>query len=324
MLDRMKKTAVSQILEVDAPILQAGMPWISNVELVAAVSNAGGLGILHPTAGMAATDDQVSNLREAMRKVHRLTDRPFGVAFYLPQPQITDLMNAAMEEGVRVAVTYGGSPSLYTGFLKDNEVKVLHQIATVRHARGAEAQGVDIVIAEGYEGGGARSTHELSNLVLVPQVVGAVSIPVIASGGIVDARGFAAMLALGAQGVQLGTRFIATHECIAHPRYKEALLAAIDTGTVIVGRYQWPTRVLRNEGALKSRQQAPATGEDAIAYWESHLGLYPQRAACLEGDVDNSVAYAGSGVGLISEIMGAGEVVRSLMEGVDAVLAAIH
>jgi len=152
----MKRTRVCSMLGIDLPILQAGLPWVSNPELVAAVSNAGGLGILHPTAGIEADDDMVENLRVNIRRVQRLTRNPFGVALYLPNPTIADIIEAASQQAVRIAVTYGGSPALYTGTLKDHGITVLHQVATVRHARGAEAQGVDIVIAEGFEGGGLR------------------------------------------------------------------------------------------------------------------------------------------------------------------------
>ena len=242
----MKRTKVCQILDIDHPILQAGLPWVSNPELVAAVSNAGGLGVLHPTANMEADGDVVLNLRQNIRRVQRLTRNPFGVSLNVARPRIADLIETAAQEGVHIAVTYGGSPSLYTGNLKENDVIVLHQIGSVRHARGAEAQGVDIVIAEGFEGGALRGADQIPTMVLVPQVTGAVSIPVVASGGIVDRRGYVAALALGAQGAQIGTRFAVTQECISHPKFKEAVIAAIDTGTVIVGGARHPTRVLRN------------------------------------------------------------------------------
>ena len=316
----MKKTEICQILGIEYPILQAGMPWISNPELVAAVSNAGGLGLLHPTAGMAPDGDPVVNVQENIRRVRRLTTKPFGVTFYISHPQVRPLIDVAVEEGMRIAITYGGSPGLYTGYLKEREIKVLHQVALLRHARGAEAQGVDIAIAEGYEGGGPRGPNELSTLVLIPQIVDAVPIPVIASGGIVDPRGIAAALILGAQGVQMGTRFIATHECIAHPRYKEAVLAAIDTGTVVAGRYQWPTRLLRTDAALQVRTKNPAKNADTMSFWESHLGLSPVREAFLTGEMEAGPTYCGSGVGLVSQIMVAEDVVHTFMEQVDHIL----
>ena len=165
----MRPTRVRQILGIEYPILQAGMPWVSNPELVAAVSDAGGLGILHPSAGMSRGGDMVDNLRENIRKVRRLTTSPFGVSFYLANPLVSSLIDVAIEEGLRVAVTYSGSPALYTGVLKTSDVVVLHQVSTVRHARGAEAQGVDLIIAEGYEGGGIRGADETPNFVLIPQ-----------------------------------------------------------------------------------------------------------------------------------------------------------
>ena len=228
------------MLGINHPVLQAGLPWISNPELVAAVSNAGGLGILHPTAGVDAEDDVVANLRSNLRQVQRLTQQPFGVALYLPHPNIPDMIEAGVQEGMHIAVTYGGSPALYTDLLKEHDNIVIHEVATVRHARGAEAQGVDIVIAAGFEGGGLRGADKVSTLVLVPQVATSVTIPVIASGGVVDSRGYVAALALGAQGVQMGSRFAATTECISHQNYKEAILMAIDSGTIILGATAGP------------------------------------------------------------------------------------
>ena len=316
----MKVTIVSRMLGIDHPILQAGVPWVSNPELVAAVSNAGGLGILHPSAGMSPDDDMVINLRENIRKVRRLTRNPFGVSLYLANPLVSRLIDASIEEGARIAVTYGGSPALYTGILKDNKVAVLHQVSTVRHARGAESQGVDAIIVDGYEGGGIRGPDETPNLVLVPQIADVVSVPVIASGGIADARGYVAALALGAQGVQMGTRFVATHECIAHPRYKEAILGAIDTGTLIAGRYHRPTRVLRSKMSLGLKASTPPAEADALGHWESELGPAQTRAALLEGDLDNSVAYCGSSVGLVSDVLGVEEVVQGLVEEAQSIL----
>ena len=251
---------------LDYPILQAGMPWVSNPELVAAVSNAGGLGILHPSAGMAADGDIADNLRQNMRKVRRLTDNSFGVSFNLANPIVGELVDVALEEGVKIAVTYSGSPVLYTGTLKNNGARVLLQVSTVRHARGPD---------------------ENTNFVLIPQVAGAVSLPIVASGGIMNVRGYVAALSLGAQGVQMGTRFVATHECIAHARYKEALLGAIDTGTVIGGRYHRPTRLLRSGVAMKLRDSSVPADTDPAKYWEVELGAPQIRAALLEGDLGN-------------------------------------
>ena len=311
----MKRTKVCNMLGINQPILQAGLPWVSNPEMVAAVSNAGGLGILHPTAGIEPGGDIIANLQANIRRVQRLTHNPFGVALYLPNPQISEIIEAAVQEGMRIAVTYGGSPALYTGTLKEHDNIVLHQVTTVRHARGAEAQGVDIVIAEGFEGGGLRGADKVSTMVLVPQVARSVTIPVIASGGIVDSRGYVAALALGAQGVQMGSRFVATTECISHQNYKEAIIAAIDSGTVIVGGDRWPTRVLRNGMALKMMESGLVGSGDDLEAWEAELGMAQARAAMMDGDLNAGIAYTGAGAGLISEILTVEEVFKELVDG---------
>ena len=311
----MKRSKVCSILGIQHPIFQAGLAWISNPELVAAVSNAGGMGILHPTAGFEEDGDLVAHLRSNVRRVQRLTQQPFGVALYLPNPSIEEIIEAAVQEGMRIAVTYGGSPALYTGTLKEHNNIVIHQVATVRHARGAEAQGVDMIIAEGFEGGGLRGADKVSTMVLVPQVVGSVSIPVVASGGIVDHRGYVAALALGAQGVQLGSRFAATRECISHQNYKEAILAAIDSGTVILGGDRWPTRVLRNGMALRLKESGLAGPGDDLETWEAELGISRARAAMVDGDLEAGIAYTGAGAGLISEILSVEEVFQQLLDG---------
>ncbi|MEO2141090.1 MAG: nitronate monooxygenase [bacterium] len=310
----MKRTPVSTALGISYPVLQAGLPWVSNPELVAAVSNAGGLGVLHPTTGNEPGGDPVADLHGAIRRVQRLTTKPFGVSFHLPHPQIEQLIEASAQEGITIAVTYGGSPALYTGKLKEHSMTVIHQIATVRQARGAEAQGVDMVIAEGFEGGGLRGADKVSTMVLVPQVVGSIAIPVIASGGIVDSRGYVAATALGAMGVQMGSRFVATKECISHQIYKTAMIAAIDSGTIVVGGDKWPTRILKQGIAMQMRESSLDSGDDSAA-WEQELGIERTRAAFLDGDFDSGIAYTGAGAGLISEILTVQEVFKDLVDG---------
>ncbi len=319
----MRDSQVGKILAIDHPILQAGMPWISNPELVAAVSNAGGLGIIHPTASMAPDGDLVANLRQNLRLVRRLTGNPFGVAFYLGNPRIEEIVDVAIEEGARIAITYGGSPALFTGLLKSNDVRVLHQVSTVRHARGAESQGVDIIIAEGYEGGGMRGPDENPNLVLIPQIVESISIPVVASGGIMDSRGFVAAFALGAQGIQMGTRFVVTTECAAHSAYKAALMGAIDTGTVVAGRYHRPTRLLRSDAALRLREDTPGADVDVAGQWDADMGPMQARSAVLDGNLEG-ISYCGAGVGMASEVMDAGDVVKKLVEGAQGIINEIR
>jgi enoyl-[acyl-carrier protein] reductase II len=310
----MKRTPVSTALGISYPVLQAGLPWVSNPELVAAVSNAGGLGVLHPTTGSEPGGDPVADLHGVIRRVQRLTTKPFGVSFHLPHPQIEQLIEASAQEGITIAITYGGSPALYTGKLKEHSMTVIHQITTVRQARGAEAQGVDMVIADGFEGGGLRGADKVSTMVLVPQVVGSIAIPVIASGGIVDSRGYVAATALGAMGVQMGSRFVATKECISHQIYKTAMIAAIDSGTIVVGGDKWPTRILKQGIAMQMRESSLDSGDDSAA-WEQDLGIERTRAAFLDGDFDSGIAYTGAGAGLISEILTVQEVFKDLVDG---------
>jgi enoyl-[acyl-carrier protein] reductase II len=269
---------------------------------------------------MSAKGDIMRNLRLNIRRVKRLTKEPFGVCLDMTQTNVERQLKASVEEGVRIFVTYRASPAKYIAFLKDNGCKALHMVGTVSHAKSAEAEGVDIVIADGFEGGSYRSPEEVPNMVLIPQVADAVDIPVVASGGIVDARGYAAALVLGAEGVYVGTRFVATHECIAHPKFKEAMLNAVDSGSVIAGRYYLPTRILRTPGALKLREKSLLPRQRAAQSWESELGLLKARAALLDGDLRNGVAYCGAGVGLISKIMSVREVMRGLVEGAKELL----
>ena len=316
----MKRTPACQLFGIEYPIIQAGIPWISNPKLVAAVSEAGGLGTLHPTAGMEIGGNVIENLMDNVRQVQRLTAKPFAMSFDLGEPNIEAILAAAIEAGVRVAITYGGSPALHTGYLRDQEVIVLHQVASVRHARAAETQGVQVVVAEGYEGGGARGRESIPTMILLPAVADAGSLPVIASGGIVDGRGFLAAMTLGAQGVQMGTRFIATPECIAHPDYKNAILMAIDTGTLVIDKYKVPTRLLRSSSALKLRREE-ATQEGTVSdTWRESVGPEQVRDALLEGNIKEGVAWSGAGVGLISEVVSAGEIVEGTIAEANAII----
>ncbi len=317
----MKRTRICELLGIEYPIIQGGMTWIANAELAAAVSNAGGLGIISPNAGMRLEDDVVANLRSQIRKAKSLTDKPFGVNLVMRIPEIEELIGVLIEEGVKVVTTAAGSPARYTPRLKEAGIVVLHLVASIRHAKGAEQAGVDAVIAEGYEAGGHNGVDELPTLVLVPQVVDAVSIPVVAAGGIADVRGFVAALALGAEGVQMGTRFVATHECIAHRNFKEGIVAATDTGTMITGRRLTPTRGLKNEFTAKIAEldHRGATPEELLAF----IGVGRSRMGQLEGKMDEGEAYCGAIAGMIREIVSAGDVVRSIVEGYDRIVAGL-
>ncbi len=318
----MKKTRICHLLGIEYPIIQGGMVWVANAELAAAVSNAGGLGIISPNAGMAPEADIVDNLRSQIKKVRRLTDKPFGVNFPLAFPTVKELIDVAIEEKVPVVTTSAGNPATYTPRLKDAGIKVLHVVPSVRLAKGAEARGVDAVIAEGYEAGGHNGFDELPTFVLVPQVVDAVKIPVVAAGGIADARGFIAALVLGADGVQIGTRFVATLECIAHQKVKEAIIRATDTGTVISGRKLGPVRSLKNELTAKilEMESHGASAEEL----QSFIGTGRARLGKLEGDIVNGEVYCGAIAGTITEIVSAEEIVRSIIKDSEAMLAKLQ
>jgi len=320
----MKKTRLCDLLDIEYPIIQGGMTWIANAELAAAVSNAGGLGLISPNAGMSRSSDQVTNLKQQIRTARSLTSKPFGVNLpILGNPQIEDLIAAVINEKVSTAVTAAGNPALYTSQLKEAGTKVLHVVAAVRHAQSAERRGVDGLIAEGYEAGGHNGLDELTTFTLVPQVVDAVTIPVVAAGGIADARGVIAALALGADGVQMGTRFVATHECIAHPNFKEAILRASDVDTAITARKLGPTRILKNEVAtrLMEMEAAGASVEELIAFIGSESR---SRTGEFEGDLAEGEAYCGSIAGMIKEIKSAGEIIGTIVGNYDAVLARLR
>jgi enoyl-[acyl-carrier protein] reductase II len=318
----MKKTQLCDLLGIEYPIIQGGMVWIANAELAAAVSNAGGLGLISATAGMSHDGDPVAHLGQQIKTARSLTSKPFGVNLPLLTPGIEDLIAAVIDERVSVAVTAAGNPALYTSRLKEAGIKVLQVVAAVRHAQSAERRGVDGVIAEGYEAGGHNGLDEITTFSLIPQVVDAVAIPVVAAGGIADARGIVAALALGAAGVQMGTRFVATHECIAHTNFKEAIVKASDVDTVITGRKLGPARILKNElaGKILEMEAAGASVEELITF----IGTGRSRTGQLEGDLVNGEAYCGSIAGVIKEIKSAGEVIQSMVDGYETVLASLR
>ncbi len=317
----MKKTRVCEILGIEYPIIQGAMGLIAGAELAAAVSEAGGLGIISPNAGEPDWTNVGENLKKHIKKARNLTSKPFGVNFPIHMiGKDRSLIDIAIADGVKIVTTGAGNPAFHTPYFHEHGVKVLHLVASVRHAVGAEKSGVDIIIAEGYESGGINSPDELTTFVLIPQVVDAVGIPVVAAGGIADARGLAAAFALGAEGVQMGTRFVATKECLAHQRYKDAIVAADDTATVITGRSSMLVRGLKNRLTERVLDQEKAGGKDkqSIAMF-SELSV----AALLHGDVDGGRAACGAGAGLVRDIVSAGEVVQHIVAEYDRIVAGL-
>jgi enoyl-[acyl-carrier protein] reductase II len=314
----MGKQNICNLLGIRYPILQGGMLWIANAELAAAVSNAGALGTVSPCAGMKGDGDPLENLRLQIHRTGQLTDKPFAVNIPLDLPSSGLLMNFLLGKDVKIAVTSAGSPELFTELLHSSDIRVLHVISSVSQARFAEACGVDAVIAEGVEAGGRIGRDELPLFSLIPQVTVAVTIPVIAAGGIVDRRGMAAAVALGADGVQMGTRFIATDECIAHTNYKEAILRARDTDTIVAGRPLLPARRLKSAFSLKlSDLEKSGVAVDSL---NEFVGRGRARKAQIDGDLENGDLYSGSSAGSIGKIIPAAEIVKSLIEDYNRIL----
>lgn len=290
------------------------MAWVATAELAAAVSNAGGLGIIG-TGHMPA-----DALRQEILKVRRLTTKPFGVNVMLRSPFVDDVMRVILAERVPVITTGAGNPALYIKELQQAGIKVIPVVASVALAKRLERIGVDAVIAEGCESGG--HIGEVTTMTLVPQVVDAVRIPVIAAGGIADARGVVAALALGAQGVQLGTRFVCTNECTAHDNYKHAVVQARERSTVVTGRTTGhPVRVLANQltrkfEALEKQGASPDELE--------RLGAGKLRAAVRDGDIEHGSVMIGQIAGLVNSVRPVADVMAEIVGGTAAVLAAVQ
>jgi len=314
----MKRTRICDLLGIKYPIIQGGMLWLATAELAAAVSNAGALGIISPLAGMEKHGDPFENFRTQINAAKNLTRRPFGVNIPLDLEYSGLLIDLVLKEGVGIVVTSAGSPEHYTELARREGVKVLHVVSSVRQAQNAESCNVDAVIAEGVEAAAHNGRDEIPLFSLIPQVADSISIPVIAAGGIVDARGVVAAICLGADGVQLGTRFVAVKENIASPKYKQAIINAKDTDTVITCRKLVPTRSLKTEFSrrLLELEESGASADDIRTF----LGYSRARKGQLEGDLVNGEAYCGASAGLIKEILPAALVVRKLVEGYQEIL----
>ena len=308
----MFQTRLTELLGIEYPIIQGGMQWLSRAELVAAVSNAGGLGII-----TAATFNSVEALRQEIRKTKGLTDKPFGVniTFMTAKPEKIDAdVDLIISEGVNVVETAGRSPEAQMKTLKEAGVKVLHKAATVRHAVSAERYGADAVTIVGIECGGHPSMDKVTSMILIPAVADALSVPVIAGGGICDARSFVAALSLGADGVLSGTRFMVTQECLIHPKIKEWLLAAHENDTMLIGEGTPRTRrVMRNTAAEKTAEleRAEAPIEDLLPLIKGQRTLN----ALVEGNVDEGIFACGQVIGRIHDVPTVQEVIDGMVNG---------
>lgn len=306
----MIKSRICEILGIKYPIFQGGMAWVADAELAAAVSNAGGLGLI------SAINAGTEAVRNEIRKCKALTDKPFGVNIMLQAPNSEEIANMVVEEGVKILTTGAGSPAKYMPLWKENGIKVIPVIASVAHAVKVQAAGADAVVAEGAESGG--HVGELHTMPLIPQIVDAVDIPVIAAGGICDGRGAAAAFMLGADGVQVGTRFLSATECNAHSNYKEKLLKATDISTIVTGKsLGHPVRSLKTPFSrtfAKMESDPNITPEEILAFGGGAL-----RKAVQEGDPDGSY-MAGECAGLVKQVEPAAAIVEDIILGAEKVM----
>ncbi|HZH94207.1 MAG TPA: enoyl-[acyl-carrier-protein] reductase FabK [Tissierellaceae bacterium] len=301
---------VKDLLGIKYPIFQGGMAWVATSELAAAVSDAGGLGII--AAGNAPGD----YVREEIRKLRKMTDKPFGVNIMLLSPFVEDIVDIVCEEGVPVVTTGAGNPGKFLERFREHNIKVIPVVPTVSLAKRLEKQGVDALIVEGTEAGG--HIGELTTMALVPQVRDAVGIPIIAAGGIADGRGIVAALALGADGVQLGTRFVCSTEAKVHQNYKDKLINAKDRDALVTGRSTGhPVRVIKNQFTREfmELEKSGASVEDL-----EKMGSGRLRLAVVEGDVDKGSVMSGQIAGMIKDIKPCNEIIQQLIQEAQQVL----
>jgi enoyl-[acyl-carrier protein] reductase II len=298
-------TKITELFKIEYPIIQAGMVWVSGWKLASAVSNEGGLGLI----GSGSMKPDL--LREHIKKCKAATDKPFGVNIPLLRSDAEDLVKVTIEEKVKIVFSSAGHPGKFIKMLKENDIKVVHVIPSVKHALKAEEVGCDAVVGEGVEAGGHNGINETTTLTLIPQLVDAVKIPVIAAGGIADGRGILAALSLGAEGVQIGTRFAATVESSAHQNYKQKVVEAKDDGTVLAFKKIGLVRMLKNDFANRARL-AEKEGWDEIKLKEL-LGSKRERLGIFEGDENEGELEAGQSSGLVKEILTVKELFAKLI-----------
>ena len=307
------KTRLTQLLGIEHPIIQAGMSWASScAQLPVAVSNAGGLGVI------AAGPMFVDAFRETVRSVKEATGRPYAVNVPLYRPQVEDILSIIEEERVPIVIASQGGPRAHLERFRRVGCKWLHVVSTLEHARKAESAGVDALVVVGAEAGGHPPANGVTSIVSVRRVLQAVKLPVVAGGGVADGYGIAAMLALGADAVQLGTRFLLTEEASVHLRYKQAVLAAEVDGTTLVGDPALPVRMLRNRFA-SDVAAAERAQMDAERY-ETLLRSSSLKQAALDGDVEWGKVEMGQSAGLVNEILPAERVMQNLVEEMRAAL----
>ena len=306
------RSSICELLQIKYPLIQGGMIWCSGWELASAVSNAGGLGVI----GSGSMYPEI--LREQIRKCKAATDKPFAVNVPLLYPDLDAHIGIIIEEKVPIVITSAGNPATYTPLFKENGLKVMHVIANVKFAQKAESAGVDAIVAEGFEAGGHNGREETTTLCLVPLIKASVKIPVIAAGGISGGAAMAAVLCLGADGVQMGSRFAATRESSAHEGFKQEIVKAGDGATALTLKEITPVRLLKNS-FYSQVQQAYERGADKEAL-SSLLGRGRAKKGMFEGDLDEGELEIGQVSAQINEIVSAKEVVEQTIKECVAVL----
>ncbi|WP_304144077.1 nitronate monooxygenase family protein [Ignavibacterium album] len=295
-------TKITELFGIDFPIIQAGMVWVSGWKLASAVSNCGGLGLI----GSGSMKPDL--LREHIQKCKAATDKPFGVNIPLLRGDADQLVKVTVEEGVKIVFTSAGHPKKFAGLLKENGIKLVHVVPNVKYGLKAQEAGCDAVVGEGVEAGGHNGADQITTFALIPQLVDALEVPVIAAGGIVDGKGIVAALSLGAEGVQIGTRFAATVESSAHENYKRKIIEAGDNDTVLAFRKIGLVRLIKNDFALRALKAEEECWDEGKL--KELLGNKRERAGIFEGDLIEGELEAGQGVGLIKDI----PTVKELME----------
>jgi enoyl-[acyl-carrier protein] reductase II len=295
---------IKKLFNIEIPIIQAGMVWTSGWRLASAVSNAGGLGLIG--AGSMYPDV----LREHIQKCRAATAKPFGVNVPLLYPDIDKLMQILIEEQVRIVFTSAGNPAAWTGFLKDKGITVVHVVSSVKFARKAQQAGVDAIVAEGFEAGGHNGREETTTLVLLPLVRDAVTLPLLAAGGIADGRAILAAEALGAEGVQVGSRFVASDEASVHPNFKQKVVEAGEGDTILTLKQLTPVRLIKNKfyQQVAEAEQRGATAEELRAL----LGRARAKRGMFEGDLDEGELEIGQVAAAIRDIRPAADILHTM------------
>lgn len=301
-----EKNRITKLFSIERPIIQAGMVWCSGWRLASAVSNAGGLGLI----GAGSMYPEI--LREHIRKCRQATTRPFGVNVPLLYPEIEKLMEVIVGESVPIVFTSAGNPATWTGYLKDSGVKVVHVVSSVKFAKKAEQAGVDAVVAEGFEAGGHNGREETTTLVLIPLVRDAISLPLIAAGGIADGRAMLAVEALGAEGWQIGSRFAASAESSAHENFKNRIVGLQEGETMLTLKRLTPVRLVKNSffTQVSEAERRGASTEEL----EELLGKRRAKRGIFEGDLDEGELEIGQAASLIKSVQPAAEIMRDMWQ----------